>query len=134
MIADAFLNDDRRNIPLAASRAIRMLIAVSRPVLWVTLVFAFVWLSMRPTRRWIVRAFENRKVVGGSRAEALWRAAGEVLTRGPYLILAMLLIGALLGLLLGGYAGVMWGLIAAVLGASLAPVIFEPGSAEGIHD
>lgn len=66
MIADAFLNDDRRNIPLAAPRAIRTLIAISQPVLWVTLVLAFVWLSMRPTRRWIVRAFEKETLRAGA--------------------------------------------------------------------
>ena len=126
MLARAFLDDDQKNNARAAPLAIRILIAVSQPVLWVTLVMAFVWLTMRPTRHWIVRSFQHRQAVNESTGVALWRAAGDVLTQGPYLILAMLLIGGGLGVLLGGLSDALWGLAAAVLGASLAPAIFEP--------
>ena len=59
-------------------------------------------------------------------AYRFWRTAGGTLARGPYLVVAMLVIGGAIGFLVGGLHGVMWGLASAVLGASLAPAILEP--------
>lgn len=126
VIVTALLHDDCNISRRTSSVPIRMLIAGSQPVLWVTLGMAFVWLTLRPSRRWIVRSFRQRNVDRRSMGVALWRAAGDVLAQGPYLILAMLLIGGVIGVLLAGLSGAPWGFAAAVFGASLAPAIFEP--------
>lgn len=125
VIVRALLDDDRKIRQHSAPIPVRALIAISQPVLWVILALAFLWLTLRPSRRWIVRSFQHRNVATRSIRVALWRAAGGILAQAPCLVLAMLLIGAAIGLLLGQVPGVIWGVAAAVLGGSLAPVIFE---------
>lgn len=126
VLLKALLHDNHQIVARSSSIFMRLLVAASQPVLWFTLVLAFVWLSLRPSRRWVVQSFRRRKAAKERMGVALWRAAESVLVEGPYLVIAMLLIGAVIGLLVGDVRGVPWGLAAAVIGASLAPVVFEP--------
>jgi hypothetical protein len=73
VIVKALLHGDCNITRRTSSVPIRMLIAVSQPVLWVTLGMAFVWLTLRPSRRWIVRSFQQRNVDRQSMGVALWR-------------------------------------------------------------
>ena len=101
----------------------RFTAALSRPVMALVLALSCAWMGLLPHKRPQLRVVRARLSAPCPWFVAVWLFAGVLLERWPYLVLAMLGAGLLIGLMIAGTAAIGLALAAAVVGASLAPVI-----------
>lgn len=101
---------------------VRLLIALSAPVMLSILLLVCVWMWVMPTKRRQLRALAARVSTPCPWYVAAWLFAVVLLDRWPLLVLAIVGTGGLLGLLIAGPSASVLGVASAILGASLAPV------------
>lgn len=101
----------------------RSIAALSLPVMALILALSCAWMWLLPHKRPQLRVVRARLSAACPWFVAVWLFAGVLLERWPLLVLAMLGAGLLIGLIIAGTAAIVPALAAAVVGASLAPVI-----------
>lgn len=113
----------------AASRRLsgwrRGIAGLSHPVMMVVLMLCCLWMQLWPSKRPMLLRLRSRVSADASLLLCVHVLAMVVLERWPVFVLAILSIGVVIGLIVAGLDGALWGAGAAVVGASLAPVLAD---------
>ena len=97
----------------------------SYPLMVTVLLLCCLWMQLWPKKRPMLRRLRSRVPAQSSLMLCVHVLAGVVLERWPLLILVIFGSGVSIGLILAGPDGALWGVGAAVVGASLAPVVAD---------
>jgi hypothetical protein len=103
----------------------RGLATASHPIMMAVLLLSCLWMQLWPKKRPMLKRLRSRVPAEASLMLCVHVLAGVVLERWPLFVLVILGTGVGTGLILVGLDGALWGVGAAVVGASLAPVVAD---------
>lgn len=108
--------------PTLRSWYLRLVSALSAPLMALIILLACLWMWMVPAKRAQLDALRARVHSACAWYVAVWLFARAVLDRWPFLVFLILAAGAGVGAIIAGPRQIPLALVAAVIGASLAPV------------